>query len=295
MRVFVTGGTGFLGSHIVMQLLRDGHEVTVLARDLERVTGFKDLKGLTLVKGLITDFSRFPGWLEGQDCVIHTVLNWGESASDMLLNDTLTSVKLFEEAARAKVKQGIFTSSTMALGEYRHDMHEEMPNKPLDYYGAGKASTEAFLFGISRMTEMRCNIVRPGRIIGRKAVEGGKDWSFAPVKDFVEKAKRNEDICVVRNDGTQFIDGRDLAKIYLALLTADKNREIYFGVGKRFIDHEMIARKIVALTSSQSHIKIDENPYEDRPKMFDVSKIEKDFGFAFDTWDEIVEEMECLL
>ncbi len=292
MKIFVTGGTGFLGSHIVMQLLDQGHEVTVLARDLNRVTGFKGLKGLNLVKGLITDFEKFQDWLKGQDVLIHTVLNWGESASEMILNDMLPAVKLFETAAQVGVQQGIFTSSTMALGEYRHDMHEEMPKKPLDFYGADKASIENFLFGISRKYPMRCNIVRPGRIIGRRAVENGKDWTFEAVPQLVGLVKADKEIRVMKNDGTQLIYGGDLAKIFVALVNSDKNREIYFGVGKNFIDKEAIARKILELTNSKNKIIVEENPYEDRPKMFDAGKIERDFGFSFDTWPEIIEEIK---
>jgi len=295
MKVFVTGGTGFLGSHIVMQLLAQGHEVKVLARDTERVTGFKNLKGLTLVKGLITDFDCFPAWLDGMDVCIHTVLNWGESAAEMLLNDTLTSVKLFEEAAKANVKHAIFTSSTMAFGEYRDNMTEDMIRKPLDYYGAAKASTEHFLFGITHKYDMQCNIVRPGRIIGRKAVEGGKDWTYEVVSEVVKKVLANDTITVMKNDGTQLIHGGDLAKIYLEIMDSNKTREIYFGLGKYFIDKEAIARKTIEMTNSSSKIIVEKNPYEDSPKLFDVNKIERDFGLSFDTWEEIIGEIQCEL
>lgn len=292
LKVFITGGTGFLGSHIVMQLLAAGHEVTILAREPERVTGFQNLPRLRFVKGLITDYDIIADCLKGQDACIHTVLNWGDTASEILLSDTLPAVKLFEMAAELGVKQCIFTSSTAALGEYRHSMHEEMKSKPVDHYGAAKAATENFMLGLTYKYPIRCNIVRPGRIIGRSLVNGGKDWTFPAVPELVGMARRNETITVMKNDGTQLISGYDLARIYLAILLSTKNREIYFGLGKHFIDREAIARKAVELLGSKSEIVVTPNPFEESPKLFELSKIEQHFGFVFDTWPEILGEIE---
>jgi len=288
MRVFLTGGTGYTGSFIVKLLVEAGHEVRILAREPRRVTGLLSLPKVEIVEGVIEDREIVAECVKGRDAVIHTALNEGKTAVEMLRNDSETSLFLFESAAQAGCTRAIFTSTTMALGDYRPDMTEEMKTRPFNFYGAAKASVENFMFAFSKVYGMKCNVIRPGSIVGRPALQGGKDRTPGNIEKWVKMALKNEVFTVVRNDGTQSIFGGDLARIYLAILDSHADRQIYFGLGARFIDSLQIVEEIIKQTGSKSTVSVERNPHEDSPKMFDVTKIKRDFGFVFDAWPEYV-------
>ena len=71
MRVLVTGGTGFIGSHLVETLLGEGHEVRCLVRDRRRLGWLAGLSGVSLAQGDVADPSSLRECLEGVDHVYH--------------------------------------------------------------------------------------------------------------------------------------------------------------------------------------------------------------------------------
>ena len=116
MKILLTGGTGFIGSHVLMQLLLDGHEVTVLARNPEKIPALKNVKNVRILNISLNDFNAIPQALEGQDAVIHIALCMtGSSAYEVLMSDTAATVFLSTEAAKAGVKRFIYTSSTASV------------------------------------------------------------------------------------------------------------------------------------------------------------------------------------
>ena len=171
MRVFVTGGMGFIGSYIVMELLKLGIRCPSCANP-EKVPAFGTMAGISIVPGGLSDFEVIAKALPGHDACIHNALYWGNTPTEMLHNDTRCSIQVFAMASEAGVKQMIYTSSTAAMGEFRPGMHEELKLKPTDFYGATKAATEAYLLAFGSKTTMRCNIVRPGYTIGNPVVPG---------------------------------------------------------------------------------------------------------------------------
>lgn len=295
MRVFITGGMGFIGSYIVIDLLKNGHEVTILARNPAKVQAFQRMNGITVVQGGLTDYDVIANHLPGHDACIHNALYWGNTAIEMLNNDTRCSVQLFEIAAKAGVKHMIYTSSTAAMGEFRPQMQEEMKLKPTDFYGATKASTEAFLLAFASNTKMRCNIVRPGYTIGNPVVPGASIYSDTRFKEIVKNALAGAAITVTKHDGTQFIWAGDLAKIFTAALQSDINRAIYFGLSKNFTTWEEIARKAIQMTESKSKIVVDDEGKNTDPVLFDLSKIEREFGFIFNSSKEIENHLKYLI
>jgi UDP-glucose 4-epimerase len=295
MKVFITGGMGFIGSYIVMDLLQSGHEVSILARNPDKVPEFKKMPGIRIVSGALADFDVIAKNLPGHDAAIHNALFWGDTPTEMLHNDTRCSIHFFDMSVEAGVKQMIYTSSTAAMGEFRPDMHEELKPKPTDFYGATKAATEAYLLAFGSKTPMRSNIVRPGYTIGNPIVPGAHIYSDKRFKQIVAAAIKNEEIKLTKNDGTQFIWAGDLAKIYTAILRSNPNREIYFGLSKNFTSWEAIARQAIELTGSKSKIVLEDKGYSDRPHLFDLSKIQRDFGLAFDSTQTITEHLRYLL
>ncbi len=293
MRVFVTGGTGFIGSYVVMMLLDEGHEVTILARNPDKVPALKALPGVTIVEGHMADFDVIREHLPGHEACIHVALCWGETAYDMLMNDTQTSVFLFELAAESGVRHLIYTSSTAAFGAFLPTMTEDMKSQPVDYYCATKEASEQFLLAVSHKREMRCNIVRPGYTFGNPVIEGGSVQGDRRFRDICAKARNGEEIELARGDGTQFIWAGDLAKVYRGVLNSDVNRQIYHGLSVPFATWAQIAKKAVELAGTGSKITLTGEGGE--PYLFDLRKIEEHFGLAFDPWPHLVSHIDYLL
>lgn len=293
MKVFVTGGTGFIGHYVVKALLAKGHEVVVATRHPNKVPTLRSKPNVQFVEASLTDFEKMGEGLVGCEACIHIALGWGDTPSAMLMNDTRATVNLLEMAAAAGCKKFIYTSSTAAMGVMRPSMREATSNLPLDLYGATKAAGEAFVLGFRHgygshfpNVEMTRNIIRPGYTFGNPAFSDG---CSQPDRRFFEMAlavKEDRDIHLIRNDGTQFIHASQQAELYMNLLLSDKNEEIYLGLGSEWIGWREVAEKMIALKHGcKSKIIESDMGWGESPMLFDVQKIKEHFGLVFDAHD----------
>lgn len=282
MKIFVTGGTGFIGSYVVKELLQYGHELTLLARNTSKVSGFVDHEQIRFVSGQMDNADVIAKGLAGQDACIHVALSWLDgTAEETLVHETMPSVRLFQMAAEAGVKKIIYTSSIASFGS--------APNKdsgfikPNSYYGATKAATEAYLMAIAAQYHIQANIVRPGYTFGNPCIEGGHLYPDRKIVNMVESALKNEPMSFIKNDGTQFIWGGDLAKVYSSLLHSDElDRSYYTAVSTEFRTWAQIAQMAVSLLGSKSQISLEDKGRPEPEGMpIDVSEIKNTFGFAF--------------
>lgn len=305
MKVLLTGGTGFIGSHVLMELLRNGHKVTVIARNTSKVPAFKNIQNLHLVQLSLNDFDAIPSIVQGQDAVVHIALSMtGNNAYDVLMSDTAVTVFLANESAKAGVKQFIYTSSTASVDSVYASSNPvcikpsdtsvtiDCRHDPCSYYGATKAASEDFLFAISGETGMRVNFIRPGYTFGNPVVEGAYTQPDTRFKNIVECALNNEDIRLVKNDGTQFIWADDIAKVYAHVLTSDFCKKTYFALSKEFVSWTQIARDCVNLCGSSSKIIVEDLGWSDTPLLFDVSDMKKDFNLEFSSYPHILTHLQ---
>ncbi len=169
MRVFLTGGTGFIGHYVAKKLIEQGHEISIATRHPDKIPSLKGTPGVTMVESALLDLTSLERGLKGCDACIHIALGWGETPFSMLENDTRATVQILELAAMAGCKKFIYTSSTAAMGKMRPVMNETVANLPIDLYGATKAAGEAYVLGFRQgygnkfsSVEMSRNIIRPG-------------------------------------------------------------------------------------------------------------------------------------
>ncbi len=305
MRILLTGGTGFIGSHVLMELLRRGHEVTVIARNSTKVPAFENIQNLHLVQMSLTEFDKIPLIVQGQDAVVHIALCMkGDNAVDVLMSDTVASVFLANESAKAGVKQFIYTSSTASVDSVYASSNPvcikptdtsvtiDCRHDPCSYYGATKAATEDFLFAISGETRMRVNIIRPGYTFGNPVVEGAYTQPDTRFKTIVECALNNQDIHLVKNDGTQFIWADDIAKLYANLLESNYCKKTYFALAKEFVTWEQIAQDCVKMCGSTSKIIVEDLGWSNNPLLFDVSEMKQDFHLEFSSYPHILTHIQ---
>jgi UDP-glucose 4-epimerase len=166
MRVFVTGGAGFLGSHVCTALLGAGHQVTVLDN---LSTGHRDAvpEGAVLIEGDLKEEDALRGWLAGHDIVIHlaalvpvpTSLKHPVAFAE---NNVVNTVRLLENMRHAGVNRIVFSSSATVYGvpqrlPLREDHPVQLQNNP---YGATKVAAEAFIAVYHKLYGFDATILR---------------------------------------------------------------------------------------------------------------------------------------
>lgn len=150
MKILVTGGAGFIGSHITKLLIDDSHEVVILDNLSKSHKKLVDPRA-KLIVGDITDPKKTSESLQGIDTVIHLagLIVVPESVKHPELyaqTNVLGSVNLLDCMQKKNVKKIIFSSSACVYGEPKNlPITENEPLHPDNPYGASKASIEAFL------------------------------------------------------------------------------------------------------------------------------------------------------
>jgi dihydroflavonol-4-reductase len=121
MRYLVTGGTGFIGRHLVRQLTQAGHDVVALVRDPRRAIELEDL-GVELVRGDVVEPPPLAPVMDGADGVFHTA-GWyrlgarGDGAAEAV--NVRGTRNILEAAGQAAVPKIVYTSSIVVFGDTR--------------------------------------------------------------------------------------------------------------------------------------------------------------------------------
>jgi UDP-glucose 4-epimerase len=166
MRVFVTGGAGFIGSHVVSALLREGHDVSVLDN---LSTGHAEVvpAGVNLIRGDLRDEAHLGAWLQGHNAVIHLAALVPVPVSvkrpvEFAENNVVNTVRLLEAMHLNGVSRIVFSSSATVYGlpeslPLREDAPLGVQSNP---YGATKVSAEAFVAAFQRLYDFDATILR---------------------------------------------------------------------------------------------------------------------------------------
>ncbi len=225
MRVLVTGGAGFIGSHVSAVLLQQGHDVTIVD-NLSR--GFRELapEGARFVEGDLAS-PDLESWLRGHDAVIHMAgfIEVGRSVREPVVfaeNNVVNSVRLLEAMRRVGVGKMVFSSSACVYGvPSRLPIREDDPlGVQSNPYGATKMAVETFvatyhqLYGMDAMILRYFNPYGPGELHEPethaipnfiRAVLDGRQvplyWKGEQVRDFIyveDLARAHVDVLQLR-------------------------------------------------------------------------------------------------
>jgi UDP-glucose 4-epimerase len=293
MRIFITGATGFIGSHVAHRLLEAGHELVAIARNADKTPSLSSHPRVLRVPASLYDFAMIREKLAGCDACVHVALGWGDTPVSMLETDTRATVFLLQACAEQGVKHFIYTSSTAALGGFWSRMTEADAVRPSDYYGATKAASEAYVMAAGAKTGMRCNVIRPGYTFGNPVAPGAPTQPDKRFGSIVKSALSGQEIRVKAGDGTQFVWAGDLARLYEAVLDSNRSREVYFGLAVPFVSWQAVAEEAVRLTRSKSKIVVEGEP--SAPCLFDLSKIREHFGLEFGSAEQITRHLEFFI
>ena len=213
MKLLVTGATGFIGSHLVHRLVRDGHSVVALVRDRAKA---KDLPpDVELLDGDLTLFENVKLELPACDAVIHLA---GVVAADKIEDyDRINFVAVKHlvaciERQKWKPKRFLFASSLAAAGPSETPMTERDTCAPIEAYGKSKLDAERFL----QYAPFPVTLFRPSVVFGH-----GDPATITLFK----MAKRGLGFRVAgMNPSLSFIDVDDLVDGIVRML-ADTSRE----------------------------------------------------------------------
>ena len=180
-RVLVTGGAGFMGSHIAEELVERGHTITVLD-DLSG--GFIEnvVSVARFIQGSINDVDLLNNLFEESqfEYIYHLAAYAAEGLSHFIKrfnynNNLIGSVNLINAAISNGVKCFVFTSSIAVYGNGpRLPMTEETPTKPEDSYGIAKLAVEQELMVCKEMFDLDFIIFRPHNVYGERQNIGDK-------------------------------------------------------------------------------------------------------------------------
>jgi len=240
LTALVTGGAGFIGSHLVDRLLEAGYRVVcvdnfVLGRreHLQKAAEHADflLEELDLLDlpGLDRLFSS-----ETPDIVFHLAANSdireGTKSTDRDLQLTfMTTYNVLECMRRHGIRRLFFTSTPAIFGEHDEALHEHTSVRPESLYGASKLSAEAFIMAFSGLYDMQAWICRLSNIVGERSTHG-------IILDLLEKLTSNTSELEVLGDGTQtkpYMYFHEIVEAFMFIIAHSDDRLNIFNIGPR--------------------------------------------------------------
>jgi nucleoside-diphosphate-sugar epimerase len=238
LRALVTGGAGFIGSHVVEGLLESGYEVGVLddfSKGSELNLG-DHLKSITLHRGSVTDRELLGKAVRGYDVVLHEAarVSVTRSVEDPLATNQVNTdgtLNMLEAARDSKVEKFVYASSSSVYGDTPVLPKEEtMPPGPLSPYAVSKLAGEnycrvfASVYGLKTVSLRYFNVYGPRQ---RPGPYGGVIPAFI-------KAALSGEQPVIYGDGTQtrdFTFVKDVVQANLLCLRGNIEGGEVFNVG----------------------------------------------------------------
>jgi len=275
MRVLVTGGAGFIGSHLCERLINGGHNVTALDNfstgRASNLAILKEVSGFSLIEGSILDSELLAQLINEADYVFHLAAAVGVfNIVNNPLASLLTNIRGTEnvlEAAHATKTPVFLTSSSEVYGKNISDSLKESDDRILGSpvtlrwsYSEAKAIDESLAYAYFVEKQLETRIVRFFNTVGPRQL--GAYGMVVP--RFVKAALTNEPITIY-GDGTQtrcFAHVYDVIDAVIAIAFAGNTIGKVINIGNDFeISINGLAQKIITETDSKS--KIVYVPYEE--------------------------------
>jgi UDP-glucose 4-epimerase len=208
LKALVTGGAGFIGSHLVDHLIKNGREVRVIdnlsSGSMENLAQWNDDPRLKLHEVDLLNGATLDSALRGCDEVYHLAANpevnvKNASPEDHFRQNIEATYNLLEAMRRSGEQKFIaFTSSSTVYGEAEAIPTREDygPLVPISLYGASKLAGEALLTSYASMYGFRAIIYRLANVVGPRSNHG-------VIYDFVHKLMDSPDELEVLGDGSQ--------------------------------------------------------------------------------------------
>lgn len=234
MNILVTGGAGFIGSHLVRHLLAKGEKVTALdnlstglAENLPPEAEFIEMDILDERLKKVVAAGAF-------DAIVHLAAQTmvDISVKDPLFDareNLLGTVHVLEAARAANVKRIVFASTAAAYGDVKEDdlpVREAQPTEPMSFYGLSKLSVEKYLAMYHQLYGLEYVVLRFANVYGERQGDGGEG---GVISIFAKAMAEGRDITIY-GDGEQtrdFVYAGDIAEGIVAALQTEEVNAAY--------------------------------------------------------------------
>jgi UDP-glucose 4-epimerase len=205
MKCFVTGGAGFIGSHLVDKLMEKCSVTVYDSLSLGKESHIRhhfDNKNFKFIKADLLDFDTLNKTIQGHDVVFHLAANSDISNNKVTDIDlkvgTIATYNVLEAMRLNRIKKIVFSSTSSIYGEARIKPTPEDygPLFPISYYGASKLACEALISTFCHNFQMQSWIFRLANIAGDRGTHG-------VIIDFIKKLEKNNKELEILGDGEQ--------------------------------------------------------------------------------------------
>jgi len=239
MKILVTGGAGFVGSHLIDLLISKNYKVVAVDNlslgKMENINHLIKNKKFKFIKENLLNLYKLKEIFENNnfDTVFHLaansdIQNSAKNPCIDLENSFMTTWNTLECCRFFHVNKFIFASSSAIYGDTMEELTEDFgPLFPISYYGAAKLASEGFISAYSYMNNIQTWIVRFSNVVGGRVTHG-------VIYDFIRKLRNNPNELEILGNGKQkkpYIYVKDLVKAIFFIYQKAKNRLNYFNIG----------------------------------------------------------------
>lgn len=238
IKSLVTGGAGFIGSHVVDLLLLNGHEV--IAIDDESSDAHDKFYWNDLSRNHVLDICNYDDiepLFEGVDYVFHLaaesrIMNTIDNPSKAVKTNAFGTTNILQAARKHEVKKVIYSSTSSVYGLNKEvPQSENLPINCLNPYSVSKYAGEELCRMYSDLFNVDTVCLRYFNVYGERQPKKGP---YAPVVGIFQRQISNGEIMTVVGDGLQrrdFVHVSDVARANLTAALSDKNIKVPINIG----------------------------------------------------------------
>lgn len=237
LKILVTGGAGFIGSHVVDKLIENGLQVTVLDNlingNVKNIIRYKNHELFNFVKSDIRCTKKIEKIVNDHDAIIHlaaltSILDSIENPAKTNDINLIGTLNLLDLSLKCNVKKFIFSSSASVYGKNISPLKEDMKIYPKSPYAVTKACIEYYLKIYFELYDLKTVSLRYFNVYGTRA-----NRNQGVISIFINDILENR-IPHIYGDGTQtrdFINVKDVANANLLSLNNEKSAGEIINIG----------------------------------------------------------------
>ena len=259
MKAFVTGGAGFIGSHLIDKLIKKGDEVTVFdnlsSGKKEFIEKHLNNDNFNFIKGELLDLDKVKKEIKGHDVVFHLAANphvrLGEKMTRLDLEQgPIATYNVLESMRKNDIKKIVFSSSSVVYGETDVDVIPENygPLRPISLYGAAKLGAEGLITSFCGTFDFQAWIYRFANVVGSRGTHG-------VIVDFINKLRKNPEELEILGNGKQRKPYLYVTECVDGILHGFKNSNDQINIFNLGCDTNTSVTRIAEIVTSEMNLK----------------------------------------